>query len=85
MGAVGILSVLPWIGTLWSIVASGRADSGRDGGGGEGDHTVVILRNGEIPWNVPGGTPPTLRHRHDGIGGIDGIDDLKGRITEVSR
>jgi hypothetical protein len=85
LGAVGVLSVLPWVGTLWTVLIAGNVaevSRGR-GASGEGDHTVVILRNGEMPWDPAGGRHASLRFRPV-------ADDVQkgrahtGRITELS-
>ena len=85
LGAVGVLSVLPWVGTLWTVLIAGNVaevSRGR-GGSGEGDHTVVILRNGEMPWDPLAGPHASLRFRPS-------TDDMqKGRahtprITELA-
>lgn len=64
MGAVGVLSVLPWINTLWyMLVGSATMSEVRRGDRGvasDSDHTVVILRNGEMAWDQSVGVQTRL-------------------------
>ena len=63
LGAVGVLSVLPWANTLWTALVGSISKTARIYSD-EGDHAVVILRNGEIPCKLPSHSLPNLRLRH---------------------
>jgi hypothetical protein len=86
LGAVGVLSVLPWVGTLWTVLIAGNAAElarGRGAGGaGDGEHTVVILRNGEMPWDPAGGRHASLRFRSPTEDALKRRESV-GRITEL--
>ena len=65
LGAVGALSMLPWIGTLWQVCTIGAlGGDGREGGSHDRDHTVVILRNGEPVWSPGVPSHQLLKHRN---------------------
>jgi len=78
LGAVGVLSVLPWVSTLWTLFVAGNATGVAPIRGSDGDHTVVILRNGEMPWNQAPAHRASLRFRPASEG-----KERAGRVTDL--
>lgn len=83
LGAVGVLSFLPWVGTLWTVLVAGNAAEIARPCDADGDHTVVILRNGEMPWDPASRPHASLRLRSSNKDALSRRESAD-RITEVS-